>query len=101
MIIVKIHDSSDGKKIIALCDDDILGKSFEEGEKLLDLKSGFYDGKRMPKEEIIDNTQDRNFHVNAVGKESVEFCISRKIINKDNVMTISDIPYAQAVIVKE
>jgi hypothetical protein len=101
MMIIKVHKSPDGKKIIAICDADILGKKFEEGNRQLNLASSFYDGENMTEEEIIKNIDGRNFHINAVGKKSIEFCIRHGFIDKDNVMTIAGIPYAQAVIIRE
>jgi hypothetical protein len=43
-MILKEHKSHDGKCVIALCDDDILGKKFEENGLQLDLTSSFYKG---------------------------------------------------------
>ena len=100
-MIVKIHKSPDGKKIIALCDEDILGKKFEEGNKQLDLTANFYAGEKMTEEEITKNMEGGSFHINAVGKESTGFCIKQGFVTKSNIMTIAEIPYAQAAIIKE
>ena len=100
-MIVNIHNSPDGKKIIAMCDKDILGKKFEEGKRQLDLASNFYAGKEMTEEELLKNMGGGSYHINAVGKESIGFCIKQKLIDEENIMTISDIPYAQASIIRE
>jgi len=45
-MIVKSHSTGDGRKVIAICDDSLLGKKFEEGDKQLDLTSEFYQGQK-------------------------------------------------------
>ena len=99
-MIVKIHNSPDGKKIIAICDAEILGKRFEDGKKQLDLSSRFYEGKTMTEEDILKNSEKCSFHINAVGEKSISFCIKQGFVDKDNVMHIAGVPYAQAVIIR-
>ena len=47
MILVKVHETPNGK-LIAVCDEELLGKRYEEGNKELDLVrySDFYRGER-------------------------------------------------------
>ncbi len=100
-MIAKVHKSPDGKKIIALCDEDILNKKFEEGNRQLDLTSNFYAGENMTEEEILKQMEGRSYHINAVGEKSIEFCIQQKFIDTDSVKKIAGVPYAQAAILKE
>ena len=50
-MIVKIHKTRDRRKIIAVCDENLIGKRFEEREMQLDLSSDFYNGELMNEEE--------------------------------------------------
>lgn len=96
-MIVKVHQAPNGKKIVALCDSSILGKSFDEGSRVLDLASDFYKG-----EEKSDNEVMRIFAgayiVNLAGERSVGLGLKTGIINKGNVITVCGIPHAQAVL---
>ena len=42
-MIVKIHKRDD-RTILAVCDSDLIGRTFTEGERQLDLSSDFYKG---------------------------------------------------------
>tara|TARA_Y100000031_G_C8074951_1_gene316891 strand:+ start:70 stop:363 length:294 start_codon:yes stop_codon:yes gene_type:complete len=91
MFIVKIH-IADGKRVIALCDKDVLNKKFEEGEKQLDVTAQFYQGEEKTKEEVID-LFTKPGHVNAIGKESVTLLVEQDLIDSDHVREIAGIPY--------
>ena len=43
---VKIHKSKD-RNIIAVCDEELIGKSFSEGNLVLDINERFYKGERL------------------------------------------------------
>ncbi len=90
MILLKIH--ADG--VVSLCDSDLIGKTFSEGELQLEVKERFYKGKEAPKEKMIKAMQDAKT-INLVGKESIQLAIDAKIITKDSVITIDKIPHAQ------
>ncbi len=98
-MIVKSH-SAEGKKIVAICDSDLLGKKFEEGNKQLDLTSDFYKGKETGPEEVKKIILSA-YIVNVVGEESIAFCIKLGIIDKGGILKIDGIPHAQAVLVQE
>ena len=98
-MIVKIHKSQNGK-VVAICDSDILGKKFEEGDKQLDLTSSFYQGKEKSVDEIIEIFKSA-YIINLVGKNSVQLGIQAKIIDPKHVIEINGIPHAQGVMVRE
>ena len=94
MISVKIHDSY--RRVVAVCDSDIVGKKFEEGKMQLDLRSNFYQEKEMNFEEAIEFIKRQKMEdasLNIVGKESINASIKACIITERNVAFISDIPF--------
>ncbi len=99
-MIAKRHKSIEGKIIIAICDDDLLGKKFEKGKLQLDLTSSFYNGEKTTEAELEEIIKNANA-LNVVGKESVAFCEKRGLVDKDRVIKIAGIPHIQIVIVKE
>lgn len=96
-MIVKIHKTAEGRKIVAICDNNLIGKRFEEGKLQLDLNSAFYKGKEMGKEEVKELLKEPCI-VNIVGEESVNFALQAGIANKKDVLRISNIPHVEAII---
>jgi len=97
-MIVKINQSQ-GKHVVAICDDDLLGKVFEEDGKILDLSSGFYRGKKLSLEETkeIMNKAD---NINLVGKQTIDLALKEELMDQDGVRTIKGIPFAHVVITR-
>ncbi|MBI2564837.1 DUF424 family protein [Candidatus Woesearchaeota archaeon] len=94
-MLTKVHKKNN-HIIIAICDEDLLGKYFEEDDKQIDLRGDFFDGENMAESETGDLARNADI-VNLVGKKSIAFGIKEGIIDKKNVKTISGIPYAQAI----
>ncbi|MBU0614690.1 MAG: DUF424 family protein [Nanoarchaeota archaeon] len=92
-MILKIHKSD--RTIVALCDSDILGKRFEQGNLQLDLTTDFYKGKEVTEQEAAKIVPSADI-LNLVGEKSVGLGIKLGLIEKNNVIRIKDIPHAQA-----
>ncbi|MEE9525069.1 MAG: DUF424 family protein [Candidatus Woesearchaeota archaeon] len=99
-MIVKLHKSLEGRVILAVCDSDICGKKFEEGDLQLDLSSNFYKGEEMDEERILNLMKSVHI-VNLCGKKAVELGVKARIIDKENVVVISGVPHAGGIIVRE
>ncbi len=95
-MILKKHNQ-DGKLILALCDTEILGKVYEEGNKQLDLSKEFFKGTESD-DESIKKLLPRAYLINAVGKYAIEFLRSQNLIDEDNVITIAGTPSAQVLL---
>lgn len=82
-------------KVIALCDNNILGKNFEHKGFCIDLDKHkhFYDGEIVQAFVIktILDAQDYS-SVNAVGEETVAFLVSHGFVSKDEIKHIAGIP---------
>lgn len=98
-MIISIHETN-GKKIIAISDSDIIGKKFEEGKRQLDLTADFYKGKEKTEEEIIQMLKGA-YIIQFTGEKSVVFGIKTKIIEKENIIKISGIPHAEGVSISD
>ena len=93
---VKKHITPEQKLLLVLCDDDILGRRFEEGDIQLDLSSEFYKGCPMNNKETATLIR-RAYAINAVGEHAVALCIQEGVVEKTRVNTVMGIPYAQMV----
>ncbi|MBU2497148.1 MAG: DUF424 family protein [Nanoarchaeota archaeon] len=94
-IFVKIHESY--RKVIVICDSDLIGKKVKEGIIQLDVKENFYSGDKMSEQEIASliKNMERDFpSYNIVGKKAISLCIKEKLISEQGVKTISGIPHA-------
>jgi hypothetical protein len=92
MIFVKEHIHND-RKLISLCDGNIIGKEFEDGEFILKISKDFYVGEPMFEKDIL-NSIIEGILLNIVGEESVNFALKNKLINKNGIKRIKNIPFA-------
>jgi len=98
MIVVKIHNYEKGK-IVALCDENILGKKFSENGLVLDLSSNFYKGEIMEDNKILELLKDV-YITNASGDESVRLLLKNKFVEKENIIKIKGIPHSECILIK-
>jgi uncharacterized protein len=94
-MLLKIHKSY--RDIIAVCDNDILGKIFEEGEKQIEIKENFFGGEEIGEVKLIELLKDwikEDATFNIVGKNSVQAALKAGIISQEGIKTIQDIPFA-------
>ena len=92
---VKIHKSY--RTVVAICDSDLIGKTFEEGKRQLHIRENFYKDKEVDKEGLIkiirrQVMEDASFNI--VGKESIQIALGLGIIKKEGVHKIKGIPFA-------
>jgi len=94
-ISVKVHESY--RRVVAICDSELVGKKFEDGKFQLDLNEHFYNGEELQASEVADMIKKLGKDspsYNIVGKRSVDLCVKESLIEKEGVKKISGIPYA-------
>jgi len=97
---IKRHTMTDGGLLLAGCDKDLLGKSFEEGKKFLDVKASFYAQEEVNKEEFQDLAK-RARVMNIIGEEIIAAADEVGLVNTDTVLRVDNIPHAQCVHLSE
>ena len=90
--LTKIHKGQ-GRKIICLCDKDLVGKKIEDKDLQLDISKSFYNGSDLSEEDILKETREFS-SLNIVGKEAVDFAVKNSLISKSNIIKIKNIPHA-------
>lgn len=92
---LKVHEGQ-GKKIVAVCDKELVGRVLEEGDKFIDLDTyrSFYVGKLSTRKEVSDALEDFS-SANFVGRKAVGVVLELGIAGEESVMYIKDIPYIQ------
>ena len=98
-MLVKIHKNQLGQEIIAVCDSDLIGKKFEEGNKQLDLTTDFYKGEEKTEGEIGDLMRNA-YIVNLVGEKAIALAVKENIIAEEHIIKIANIPIAQSQLVE-
>lgn len=74
-----------------LCDEELYGKEFSEGKKILKITS-FYKGESVT--DVDENIIKRMDIINAIGKKSIELLIKKKIISNED---LNEVKYIQGV----
>ena len=98
-MIVKKHKTINGQIILAVCDSNLAGKKFIEGDLQLDLSSDFYKGEEV-NEEKIKELLKQAYIVNLAGKKCVGFALKLGIVEESHIIKIGGIPHAQCVIIR-
>ena len=95
MFFVKIHKKL-GREVVAICDEDILGKTFEERDLFFEVKKDFYGGEKITKAQVKDLLIESD-NINLVGKEIIAFALELHVIEEENIIRIKGVPHAQAI----
>lgn len=86
--------TTDQGLLVTVCDPEVLGKTFEEGEFSLTVTEDFYGGDTRTEDEVVDSLS-RASVANLVGEEVVELAIDAGYVDEDNVMEIGSTLHAQ------
>jgi hypothetical protein len=89
MILVRKYRDNYGE-VIVLCDKDLYGKKFEDGDFVLEINDFF---KGEEKENISDEEINNCYFIYAVGEKSVKILKDKKLIDDNDVKRIKNIPY--------
>jgi len=94
-ILIKIHRSY--RNVIAVCDEDLLGKKFEDEKRQLDIKEGFFKGEEYEEKDAVEFIkrqlgEDSTFNI--VGKNSLRVAISAGLISEENIIYIGEVPFS-------
>ena len=85
------------RDIVAICDSNLIGKKFEEGEFQLDIKESFFKGKEESLEKvrrIMTDMIKEDATFNIVGENSIKTALDEGIISKEGIREIQGIPFA-------
>jgi len=89
------------RDIVAICDSELIGQKFEQGDFQLNVKESFYKGEEKTPEQtmqIMQDMQKEDATFNIVGKKSCNIALKAGIIDKDSIKEIQDIPFSLVLI---
>jgi len=82
---------------VAICDEELLGKKFEEGNRQLEIKEFFFKDKEINERECIkiiqiEAREDATFNI--VGEKSINAALKSGIITESHMARIQGVPFA-------
>jgi uncharacterized protein len=82
--------------IVAVCDKEIIGKKFHEGDLTLKVETSFYKGADASEKEVKEALLCATI-ANIAGQKAIACAVECGCIDPDNVIFIEGIPHAQMV----
>ncbi|MBO8179198.1 MAG: DUF424 domain-containing protein [Archaeoglobus sp.] len=87
-----------GEVLVAVCDSDIVGRTFREGELKLEVKESFYGEEEVGEEEVKRALRNATI-ANITGSKAVSLAVRIGIIDKNRILYIEGCPHAQMVVI--
>lgn len=97
MIRLKVYHQGN-EVLVAACDDDLLGRIFEDGELHLEVRREFYDGMAVNPEEFLRHLRLATIG-NLVGEETIRVAREAGFIEENGILRIGGVPHAQLVVI--
>jgi len=80
--------------LVAVCDPDVLGETFEEGAVSLTVEEEFYGGEEVEDGDVLDSLA-RCSVANIVGREAVALAVKHGFVEETNVLDVDGTRHAQ------
>lgn len=80
--------------LVSVCDADVLGETFENGEVSLTVDADFYDGEEVDGDTAVESLA-RCSVANIVGSHAVELAIENGFVDEENVLDFEGTRHAQ------
>jgi len=93
MIYVKVYRVQ-GEVLLAACDEELLGKTFREGELKLEVRERFYKGELVEEEKLEELLEEATI-ANLTGERCVGKAIELGYVDPERVLRIEGVPHAQ------
>ena len=97
MIFLKKHAAEQGT-ILAMCDEELIGKVLSKGELCIDLDryADFYRGELVSEQKAsVMVNEDEIFSANVVGERSVAVLMSKGLVGDNEVRKVGGVPFVQ------
>lgn len=95
MISIKIYKRGE-EILVAACDEQLIGKTFEEGKYHLEVSEKFYKGEKV-NTAVFKKFLAEATIANLVGEETIKSAVEIGIIDPNCIIKIKGIPHAQMV----
>lgn len=93
MMLLRERTTQDGL-LVSVCDADVLGETFENGDVSLTVERDFYDGEEATPEEVVASLS-RAAVANLVGRRAVSVAVEHGFVEEGNVLEFGETRHAQ------
>jgi hypothetical protein len=102
MIYLNKFDTPKGM-MVAMCDEELMGRVLKEGRIEIDLKryGGFYKGELVSEAEASSIISKNVYSANVVGDRSVGILIAKGIVNDNEVRNVEGVKFVHLFKVRE
>jgi len=90
---LKIY-KNEGRRLVAACDKEVLGKTLKHGNAVVEISSAFY-GEELASEEELQQVLGEAMTANLFGENTIKCAIKCGLIDPDSVIMIDGVPHAQ------
>ncbi len=87
------------QRLLAACDEDLLGNEYAEGRFRLQVAPGFYDGLRV-EEETLEAYLRACTVANLVGPRTVAVALRLGLVEEAHVLHVEGVPHAQLLVME-
>lgn len=95
MFYVKFHSNPNGS-LFAACDEELIGKTFNEDGRKIVISESFYKGDLVSEDELIERMKGMPM-MNLMGENTINVAIKEGYIPEDGFIIVAGIKHAQAV----
>ncbi len=81
---IKIHGSGESR-VIAICDESLIGKKISNKDMEIEVTERFYKGKKINNKNVKEIIK-KGINVNLIGKKTVTCAIEEGIVSADNII---------------
>lgn len=93
LIALKVYNTRN-EVMVAACDSELLGKTFEDGDYQIQVSPDFYEDVKVSPENFISHLSEATI-INLVGERVIDQAIKAGIMEEGGVIRIKGIPHAQ------
>ncbi|WP_457752036.1 DUF424 domain-containing protein [Thermococcus sp.] len=93
MIYIKVYRVQ-GEVLLAACDEELLGRTFREGEIKLEVKERFYKGELVEEGQLGELLEEATI-ANLTGERCVSKAIELGYVDPERVLKVQGVPHAQ------
>ena len=92
---VKVHHSKTGETVVAVCDEELLGKKIEVSEGLtVEVSEAFYGGALIARDEL-DKYIIHAKILNLLGEVAVSYMVEKGIVPERAIIRFGNMPHVQ------
>jgi hypothetical protein len=92
-LLLNERETEEGR-LVSVCDADVLGEEFGNGDVSLTVTRDFYDGEQADEEAVVESLS-RCAVANLVGTHAVSLAIEHGFVEEDNVLEFEGTRHAQ------